>query len=306
MKTRLLIIIGIIVAASVTLVVLEYDQKTKSFMEIIAIDVKFESIHVPDPICFVVDRSSPDNIGGNVTLDTCITLDQFEEMGCTKPMLEHILEFSNLLDHEVDGLIYLKWVGLPNGVSQEKFDDCFDAISEKRTVSETKKLWKSTDDWNFLNLIRNNDNLYCSSANEELIDHCYSLENIVFGDGGKKKETGWKLYPGGAGWTLPENSTLVPIYKEVEFGIPPLDFTAMLDDKIFVNKCESNGGMWNYTRHDCEGLWEVCPDIGGITIQEDITPPCIDTGIIDDDPLTVKVCHGAGVIRASCVFEYEN
>ena len=205
---------------------------------------------------------------------------------------------------------YFEWPFPPRMNEYEhdhKCDEiCVDAISEKRTVSETKKLWKSTDDWNSLNLIRNNDNLYCSSVNEELIDHCYSLENIVFGDGGKKKETGWKLYPGGAGWTLPENSTLVPIYKEVEFGIPPLDFTAMLDDKIFVNKCESNGGMWNYTRHDCEGLWEVCPDIGGITIQEDITPPCIDTGIIDDDPLTVKVCHGAGIIRASCVFEYEN
>ena len=171
---------------------------------------------------------------------------------------------------------------------------------------ESKKLWKSTSDWNAMKLVRNNDDLYCNSANDELSDKCYSLDEIVFGDGNKMKETGWKLYPGGAGWTLPENSTLSPIYKNVGFGVPPLDFTAMLDDKTFVNKCESNGGIWNYTYHDCEGLWNVCQDVDGIIIEEDITPSCTDTGVIDDDPLTIKVCRDAGIIRVSCVFEYEN
>lgn len=137
--------------------------------------------------------------------------------------------------------------------------------------------------------------MYCSSASEESSDHCYSLEWIVFGDGNKKKETGWKLYPGGAGWTLPENSTLSPIHKKVDFGIPPLNFTAMLDDKIFVNKCESNGGVWNYIHHDCENLWQICRDVGGIMIQEDISEPC-----------TGGVCLDRKVYRMSCVFEYEN
>lgn len=171
---------------------------------------------------------------------------------------------------------------------------------------ETKKLWKSTSDWNAMKLVRNNDDLYCNSANEELSDQCYSLDEIVFGDGNKRKDQGWRLYPGGAGWIPPENSTLVYIHKDVKFGVPPLDFTAMLDDKIFVNRCESNGGIWNYTLHDCEGMWQVCRDVGGIMIQENITPPCTDTGVINNDPLTIKVCNSAGIIRVSCVFEYEN
>ena len=151
-------------------------------------------------------------------------------------------------------------------------------------------------------MTRNKENQYCISTNEDQHNQCYSLEEIVFGNARKS----WTVYPGGAGWIPPNNSTLVRIYNEVGFGVPSLNFTAMLDDKIFVNKCESNGGVWNYTHHDCETLWQVCRDVGGMMIQEDITTPCTDIGIIDDDPLTIKVCRGAGIIRVSCVFEYEN
>ena len=153
----------------------------------------------------------------------------------------------------------------------------------------------------FFKLIRTN-NQYCNYANEDQHDQCYSLEEVVFGDARKD----WTVYPGGIGWIPPDESELTRIYKEVEIGMPSLNFTSMLDDKIFVNKCESNGGVWNYTYHDCEGLWQICGEIGGIYVNEDITPPCTDTGIIDDDPLTVNVCRGAGLIRVSCVFEYEN
>ena len=106
-------------------------------MEIITSDKKPEPVHIPDPICFVVDRSTSGETGSAVTMDTCFTLNQFEEMGCTKPMLEHILRYSNLLDYEVNGLVYLDWAGLPNVISQEKFDECFDAISEKRPILDS-------------------------------------------------------------------------------------------------------------------------------------------------------------------------
>ena len=169
---------------------------------------------------------------------------------------------------------------------------------------ETENLWKSTEEWNSLRLVRNSDDgLYCSS-NEELSDHCYSLEEIVFGNGHKRSNQGWKVYPG-AGKILPDNTTLTPVYKNSTLGLPQIDLNAMLDDKTFVDRCQSHGGTWNHSRHDCEGLMQVCNDIGGIYLNEDVTPPCTDTGIIDEDPLKVKVCRGAALIRVSCVFEYE-
>ncbi|QLH07061.1 hypothetical protein [Nitrosopumilus ureiphilus] len=147
-----------------------------------------------------------------------------------------------------------------------------------------------------MRLIRNNDNLYCNSTNEGLSDQCYSLEEIVFGSGFKKgKHYGWKVYPS-AGIVLPENSTLTPIYRTSEpLGFQQIDLNAMLDDKIFVNKCESNGGVWNYTYHDCEGLGSECTNVDGIFITQNITPSC-----------TSGVCLDGTVYRMSCVFEYEN
>ena len=135
----------------------------------------------------------------------------------------------------------------------------------------------------------------CQDEYVKINNKCVELTEFVFGDADKKKETGWKLYPGGAGWILPENSTLTPIYKEVDFGMAPLDLEAMRDDKIFVNKCETNGGIWNYTDHDCEGILEICKDIGGILISTDVSKPCTD-----------EICLDRKVYRISCVFPYEN
>ena len=136
----------------------------------------------------------------------------------------------------------------------------------------------------------------CEEDEVELMPNtCFHLTDIVFGHATKRAEYGWKLYPGGAGWVPPENSTLTRIYKDVDFGIAPLDLDAMLNDKIFVDKCESNGGIWNYTYHDCKGIWEICKDVGGIQINRDVTKPCTD-----------GLCPDGKVYRMSCVFEYEN
>ena len=143
MKTRfLLIIVGLSIAAifgvfyTSNFVKNIEDQRAQEEWREIREDVlsEIKKNKISDPICFVVDGSSPDNIGSGITMDTCITLKQFEDMGCTKLMLEHLLEYSNLLDYSLDGPVYLEWVGLPNGVSQEKFDECFDAILEKRNL----------------------------------------------------------------------------------------------------------------------------------------------------------------------------
>ncbi len=136
----------------------------------------------------------------------------------------------------------------------------------------------------------------CKEGEVELMPNaCFLLTDVVFGDTTKRKEQGWRLYPGGADWLPPENSTLTYIHKDVDFGVPPLDFDAMLNDKIFVDKCESNGGTWNAEYADCEGIWEICRDVGGIRINRDVTPPC-----------TGEICPDVKIIRMSCVFEYEN
>ncbi len=141
MKTRLIIIIGIVVALAIpiTSISLTYNQEIKLIMGMKTDDtLSVDKLELSDPICFVTDRSSSDNIGSGVTLDTCITLEKFEEMGCTKPMLEHLLRYSNLLDEELHGSWYLDHIGLPDGMSIEDFDKCVDAIIEKRPILNLK------------------------------------------------------------------------------------------------------------------------------------------------------------------------
>lgn len=116
------------------------------------------------------------------------------------------------------------------------------------------------------------------------------LTHVVF----HNRDRIWLVYPGGAGPIPPANSTLFKIYKEVEWGISPLDLEAMLNDKIFVDKCQLYDGVWNYIFSYCQ-LYEgvICEDIGGIPVMIDITPEC--TGI----------CFDRGVYSInSCVFEY--
>ncbi len=129
------------------------------------------------------------------------------------------------------------------------------------------------------------------------------LIEIVFGDARKS----WTVYPGGAGWMPPQDSSLTLISKEVAIGVPPLDFEAMLNDPIFIEKCISNGGVWNLTYHDCEGLGQICKDIGGVSPSLSIRPYCTGTGTIDTEPpLKFDVCRGYDIVRLACVFPYEN
>lgn len=135
----------------------------------------------------------------------------------------------------------------------------------------------------------------CKDGEVELMPNaCFLLTDVVFGHANKRKEQGWRLYPGGAGWVPPENFTLTLIHKEPKVGVPPLDLEAMLNDKIFVEKCKSNGGTWNEKYADCEGMWEKCTAVDGIRIARDVTLEC-----------TGDVCLDAELIRVSCVFPYE-
>ena len=56
------------------------------------------------------------------------------QIGCNQQILAHLANYSNLLDEEFDGIYVIYVIGLPDGVSAEKFEECVDIIFEKRTM----------------------------------------------------------------------------------------------------------------------------------------------------------------------------
>jgi hypothetical protein len=189
MKTRFLIIIIVAIAISSAIFLSYYAISDSSTDVFISCTHKYEKVGdkciqlKPEQYC----------------KDWC-DLEELSELGCTELALDHVFMATNLFDEDFGDFYYRNLVGLPNGLSEEEFETCADIIKEKRVEYEPKKLWKSTDDWNSLRLVRNSDDLYCNSVNEESSVQCYLLDEIVFGNGNKRTETGWKLYPGGAGW----------------------------------------------------------------------------------------------------------
>lgn len=89
---------------------------------------------LPDPICFVITATSGET-GSAVSLEQCFPLNDFEKLGCTKPMLEHTYKYTNLLDEQFDGTYIRNLVGLPDGTSEEEYDECTGSIFENRIKS---------------------------------------------------------------------------------------------------------------------------------------------------------------------------
>lgn len=56
-------------------------------------------------------------------------------LGCDDPILQHLVKYSNLLDEEFDGVYGIEDIGLPDGVSKEKFEECVQIIYEMRLPS---------------------------------------------------------------------------------------------------------------------------------------------------------------------------
>ena len=164
---------------------------------------------------------------------------------------------------------------------------CIDACD----FTEEPEIWNSGEEPLKIDVCRGG----CGNNTVTLQDTIFSnppifdpkLTDIVF-------DQHWIVYPGGAGPMPPTNSTLFKIYKEVTFGVSPLDLEAMLNDKIFVDKCELYGGVWDYTFSYCqlhEGI--ICEEIGGIAVMVDITPEC------------TSICFDRGAFSTnSCVFKY--
>ena len=56
----------------------------------------------------------------------------YESDVCDKQILEHLSRYSNLFDEKFDGNYLIKHIGLPDGVTKEKFEECVEFILEKR------------------------------------------------------------------------------------------------------------------------------------------------------------------------------
>ena len=156
MKTRFLIIVGIIVfvAISITYVSLAYNQEIKIALGLIISDDEPQFQHIPDPLCLTTIAPS-DKKENDVSLEKCMPLRHLEIIGCTYTMLEHISRYTNLFDEEFDGILIREWVGLPEGVSEEDYEKCLEFLHERRIkpLDETAVESKSKpSQWDFRTL----------------------------------------------------------------------------------------------------------------------------------------------------------
>jgi len=142
MKTRTLVVIGIIttIVISITSISIVFNQEIKLTTGIMISDKKPEPSYIPDPICIVLDKATG-SIGSAVTTDACYPVSDFESLGCDRMMLEHIYKYTNLLDEYFDGNYYGDAIGLPDEVSEEKYEKCANTIYKKRKhISESREI----------------------------------------------------------------------------------------------------------------------------------------------------------------------
>ena len=145
MKTRFFIIAGISVAVFlIGVIVYPYINET-TFEDYSSHDIKsaLDISAIPDSVCFVMDRESSTPASCADGNCACYPLSDFETLGCTKPILEHLDRHTNLLDENFNGNVYRNLIGLPEDVSEEEYDKCFDTIFEKRKFMAQKMEFES-------------------------------------------------------------------------------------------------------------------------------------------------------------------
>lgn len=134
MKTKAFIIISIlaVVVFSSIFLILAYDQEIKVATGLIAKDDNSKSYRtIEDPLCF--------SMSNNTSAELCIPLNTLAEHGCSKPILEHLAKYSNLINYEWQEMFWRDWISLPKGISEKQFDECVEFLQNQRTGNtETK------------------------------------------------------------------------------------------------------------------------------------------------------------------------
>lgn len=113
-----------IMTVSVISVMLVYHQEIQLATGIIARD-NYEHEPVKDPLCFTISN--------NTRGELCYPLDVLSEYGCSKPILEHLAVYSNLIDYEWHDMFFIEWISLPKGMSEKNFDECVEFLADQRT-----------------------------------------------------------------------------------------------------------------------------------------------------------------------------
>ncbi len=138
MKTRLLIIlvaitIGVIVASTVGTMEYQstYNQNCNSDGGKVVGFLK--CIYINEDFAEPISRDERDSAW---VIDA---EDELNSLGCDKLILEYLYRSSNLLDDDFDGNYFQKFIGLPDGVSKEKFEECVEFILEKRMPKDDVK-----------------------------------------------------------------------------------------------------------------------------------------------------------------------
>jgi len=119
MKTRLLIIIGIIAIVSAgSFVILFQTQLTNSDETHLSLLLNGNSL------CFDSFDEEP--------VEICYSLDELGTYRCSIPILEHLAQYSNLLDADAPELFYIEWPSLPNNISEKDYDACVEFLNSVR------------------------------------------------------------------------------------------------------------------------------------------------------------------------------
>ena len=216
MKTRLLVIIGIIViVSSGSFVILFQTQLTNSD------ETHLSSLLNGDSLCFDSFDEEPAEI--------CYSLDELETYSCSRPILEHLAQYSNLLDANAPELFYIEWPSLPNNISEKDYDVCIEFLNSVR-----------------LPLKQENESLHVTDS--------LTISNV---ERDAKLAAGYKLYPG-VGWVHPDD---LGIQKPIYIDNPNNPGELVLDLDAMIKAVESkqertppvepDTGEFRYGQQEC-------------------------------------------------------
>ena len=142
MKSRLLIIIGISIVTAISLSYYAiYDSSTTV---LISCDPRYE--HIDDKCVLLTPEQ--------YCKDWC-DLQELSSLGCNQLVLDYIYRYTNLFDEKFDGVYYRNFVGFPDGVTKENFQECVDFILETRISVETKPILISTNRTGYVTIASN-------------------------------------------------------------------------------------------------------------------------------------------------------